>query len=304
MINEAIAVVLNPGSGSSGDEYQRSVETALAAAGRKFQIVYTDPKIPPEQMVKDLADSGVAHVMACGGDGTVMGVINGLCKTKADVRLSIVPGGTANLVATALKIPMDVDGAVAVALAGRDRVIDVGLCEGYYFALGVGVGLTERLVSQASAEWKERIGRWAYAAAMLGELGSKPHSFRLKLDDQPPALHRGVAVVIANTGDIGGGLTFAPNAEPDDGLLDVCILHRFELGDAARLLLRALRGVLPGDRAVSFLQAKTIELDIQPPLDVQIDGEALDLRTPLRAEVVPQALRVRVPDVPDGHPAA
>jgi YegS/Rv2252/BmrU family lipid kinase len=241
--------------------------------------------------------------LACGGDGTVMSVVNGLGKIESkkaaeeapDTTLSIIPGGTANLLAQALDIPTDTDEAIGVAVAGEDKVIDLGRCGEYLFALGLGLGLTERLVSQASAQAKEKIGRWAYAWAMMSELGMKPVTFTIKRDNKASHRKRGVAIVIANAGEIGGKMKFAPDARMDDGLLDICILHRFFLRDVFSLMWSTLIGRVREDRAVSFYQARRIELRTNPPLDTQIDGEIVDVKPPLVIEVVPRALRVRVP---------
>lgn len=170
-----------------------------------------------------------------------------------------------------------------------------GVAANIFFALGIGIGLTERLVSQASSQAKEKIGKLAYAFAMLKELGAKPHRFVLQRDEKIAHRRRGVALVVANAGEIGGGLKFAPDAKMDDGLLDICILHRFYLRDVLRLLWRSVTGKVRDDRAVSFSQAKRIELRSDPPLDVQIDGEVVDLKTPLVIEIAAGALSVRVP---------
>ncbi len=332
-MNEKLIVILNPKSGSSGDDFRAAIEKALQERGMEFEVRETTLEISGGQLAQEAIAEGATHLLACGGDGTVMSVVNGVGKTEnpnstdkngadkssnADkayneqaenpesrtrnpepaephVTLSIIPGGTANLLATALKIPTDVEGAIATAVAGEDRVIDLGRCGEHLFALGVGIGLTERLVSQASTEQKEAIGRWAYALAMLKELGAQPHTFTLKRDDKKAHQKSGVAVVIANAGEIGGKMKFAPDALMDDGLIDVCILHRFYVRDVLSLLWSTLRGQVRVDRAVSFYQAHRVEIGSNPPLDLQIDGEVVDLTTPLVAEVVPRALRVRVP---------
>jgi YegS/Rv2252/BmrU family lipid kinase len=392
-MNEKLIVILNPKSGSSGPDFRRDIETALQSRGAEYEIRLTTLEISGGQLAQEAIVEGAIHLVACGGDGTVMSVVNGVGKSdrrlqerpqttkkqnesaegetqnsktgdeasantsnadnansdnaneeeasankanaadakssdaksndesapsstaskdsktqdekardegeeKEDmpsVTLSIVPGGTANLLAQALGIPTDVESAVACVVAGEDRVIDLGRCGEYLFALGLGIGLTERLVSQASTQAKEKIGRLAYVVAMLKELGAKPHTFTLKRDDKRSHRKRGVAVVIANAGEIGGKMKFAPDALMDDGLLDVCILHRFFLRDVFRMMWSTLIGDIRQDRAISFYQARHIELGSNPPLDLQIDGEVVDLTTPLVVDVVPRALRVRVP---------
>lgn len=298
---DKLIAIVNPKSGSAGDDFRARVEAALQERGAPFETLETTPESGGEDVAGEAIRRGATHLLACGGDGTIMGVVNGIGKAGVGKSgadgplLSIVPGGTANLLATALGLPMDLDEAIAVAVSGQDRVLDLGRCADNYFALGVGLGLTERLVSQASAEEKEKLGKLAYAKAMLKELGANPHQFSFKLDGGPEQISRGVAIVIANSGDIGGHLKFAPNARMDDGLLDLCVLHHFNLGDLISMGLHTLQGDLEADPAVSFFQAQRIEITSDPPLDLQIDGEVKDLTTPLIAEVVPQALRVRVP---------
>jgi YegS/Rv2252/BmrU family lipid kinase len=253
-------------------------------------------------LAQEALANGATHLVACGGDGTVMAVVNGIGQSgfigenkTRQITLSIVPGGTANLLAGALKIPNDLEEAVEVALSGRDLALDLGVCGATWFALGLGLGLTEKLVSQTSAEEKEHLGKWAYAKAMFSELGMKPHHFTLKLDDAAEQLRAGVAVVIANAGEIGGGFKFAPDAQMDDGLLDVCVLRRFYFRDVLRLTWRSILGTMPDDRAVEFYQAQRVEIGSDPPLDLQIDGEEVEKMIPLVASVVPQAIQVRVP---------
>ena len=308
-MNEKTIVILNPKSGSSDADFKAEIEAELKRNNFDYELRETTKEIGGDVLAMRAVEEGARHVIACGGDGTVMQVVNGVARAQnaastreenggvEDARavLSIIPGGTANLLATALDIPLDVSEAVQIAKTGRDRAIDLGRCGEYFFALGIGIGLTERLVSQASTEAKEKIGKLAYALAMLKELGAKPHRFTLKRDEKIAHRRRGVAIVVANAGEIGGGLKFAPDAKMDDGLLDICILHRFYLRDVFRLMWHSVTGKVREDRAVSFSQAKRIELRSEPPLDVQIDGEVVDLKTPLVIEIAKGALRVRVP---------
>lgn len=296
-MSQPLTVVLNPKSGSSGDGFRARIEAALRARGADFYICETDPKEGAAPVVREAVRGGATHILACGGDGTVMGAVNGLAKQEqpSPTRLSIVPGGTANLLAQALDIPNDPEAAVAVALSGRDRWIDLGQCGADFFALGLGLGLTEQLVSGASTREKETLGRLAYVKAMLRELGQQPHRFSFRLDEGAPQHTVGVALVVANAGEISGHWKFAPNAKMDDGLLDLCVLHRLTALDLLRLSWRSLRGNLPDDRAVSFYQARQIDIGSDPPLDLQIDGEAVSTKPPLSIRVRPQALKVRVP---------
>ncbi|RYG31133.1 diacylglycerol kinase family lipid kinase [bacterium] len=293
-----IVVILNPGSGSSDEGLRDTLEKALRDGGADYEIRETTKERDGAVLAKEAREEGVRQVMACGGDGTVMAVINGLGANDEEspaVTLSIVPGGTANLIAAALGVPTDPEEAVKVALEGEERDVDLGRRDETLFALGIGVGLTERLVSEASTEAKEKIGRWAYLFAMLKEIGAKPNRFELQLDGGETIRDHGVAMVIANSGELGHGMRFAPDAKLDDGKLDVCILRHFGIGDVFRLGVRTLTGGLREDRALTFHQAHRVEFKADPPLEVQIDGEPVEAKTPIVAEAIPKALRVRVP---------
>ena len=303
MSQTKLIVIINPKSGKGDDSFRADVEKALEKSGATYEIRETKPNLSGEELARKAVEEGASDIVVCGGDGTVMSVVNGIARAQnesetSDCTLSIVPGGTANLVATALEIPIDIEEAAACAAGGKceERTIDLGRCEQYYFVLGVGVGLTERVISKTSSKEKETIGKLAYVKSMLEDLGARPHGIKFKLDGRSSKRARGVAIVIANAGTIGGKLDFAPDARMDDGKLDLCILHSFGLGDLLRIVWNSLRGNLERDRSVSFFQAKRIEIETTPPLRVQVDGELEeDLTLPLTAEVVPKALRVRVP---------
>ena len=301
-----LTVILNPKSGSAGDNFRERVETALKKSGAPYEILETTKEINGAELAQKAVKNGAKNLLACGGDGTVMSVVNGIGQSgligksekphaQSQITLSIVPGGTANLLAGALKIPSEIEDAIETALSGKELALDLGKCGKTWFALGLGLGLTEKLVSQTSAKEKEQLGKLAYAKAMLRELGMKPHTFHLKLDNEAAQILSGVAVVVANAGEIGGGLNFAPDAKMDDGLLDVCVLRRFYFRDVVRLMWRSILGTMPSDRMVQFYQAKRVEIASDPPLDLQIDGEEVEQEIPLVAEVVPHAMLVRVP---------
>jgi YegS/Rv2252/BmrU family lipid kinase len=290
-----IALILNPESGSNDEEFVQKVRTSLDKSGRAFICLETDPDKGAVPAVEQAIERGVQTLLVCGGDGTVMSAVNALGKADADLKLAIVPGGTANLLAHALEVPLDVEGAVVAALDGDERRIDLGACGDTLFALGMGLGLTEKLVSGASAQEKERLGRWAYVKALLQEVGAAPSTFSYTLDDGPEQTARGVAVVVANAGTISGKVEFAPDAKMDDGLLNLVILHRLNALDLVRLGWKALFGGMKHDRGLTCVAGKTIGIKSNPPLDLQIDGEEVELRPPLRVETRPGALRVAVP---------
>ncbi len=296
-MNPSLVAIINPNAGSSDDDFRASIEAAFQKAGAEFEIKETDPDEGARPAIEEALKNGATQIVACGGDGTIMSAVNALARLEKEPKtvFSIIPGGTANLLAQALGIPDTVPEAVEIAVNGRDRLIDLGQCKDDFFALGLGLGLTEKLVSGTSSKEKEKLGRLAYAKAMLAEMGQKPHRFSFKLDDGKEQKSVGVALVVANAGEISDNWKFAPKAEMDDGKLDLVVLHRLMLRDLLRLAWRGIFGKIEEDRAVSFFQGAKIELTTDPPLDMQIDGEVVDTKPPLTIEVRPKSLKVRVP---------
>ena len=173
-----------------------ALRMGLADAG------YADPpwsevpksrKAPKE--VRSLLDAGIDRLLVWGGDGTVRRCIDTLVKEDADVELAILPAGTANLLAKALGIPVDLDAALDVALHGLPRRIDVGVLNGETFVVMAGTGFDALMIRDADDGAKERLGRISYVKAAARHLGTTG----AEVDDprRRPAVVRGTGGVRA-----------------------------------------------------------------------------------------------------------
>lgn len=292
---EDFTVILNPQSGSVDAGTKEDIKGALKKAGVRHAILEIKEGVNGEELARQAIEKGARHLIASGGDGTVMAVMNAILKSGEDVLLSVSPGGTANLIAAALGVPTGVEDSLDVALRGRECRIDVGRTGERYFALGIGIGVAEKLVSGTDDAIKDRLGRIAYAWAGLRNIGAKPGRFKLISGDGQSQSVDAVGIVIANVGGIGDRLKFAPDAKIDDGLLDICVLHRLGFFDALRLGIKVLMGGVEDDRAVSYLQWRSVKVESEGRWPVQIDGEDGEFGTPLTAEAVRSAIRITVP---------
>ena len=133
----------------------------LATHGITDPMWYEVPKsrLAPERARK-LLKKGADLIFVWGGDGTVQRVIDAVA--GAPVALAILPAGTANLFATNLGIPKDLEEAVKIGLNGSRRQLDVGLMNGEHFAVMAGTGLDALMIRDADAGLKDTIGRFAY----------------------------------------------------------------------------------------------------------------------------------------------
>lgn len=237
-------------------------------------------------------------VFALGGDGTVMEVAGALAGSGRPV--GVLAGGTGNLVARALGIPLRIRRAVPALLDGEQIVIDLGrLDSGRHFAIAAGVGIDAAMLRGTPTWLKRRLGVLAYTimgtwAALRAVVFRHFFHVRLTVDGRVFE-RRAAAAMIANFGAVlGNRITLGPEILIDDGLLDGCIFAPRTLRDAIRIAWRMLRKDFSTDPCMVYCRGTTIRLETDPPLQVQADGELLGT-TPVIAVAEPLAARLLVP---------
>ncbi len=295
------AVIYNPVKVS--EAFRSVTERALADAGRTDPLwLETTEDDPGRSMIAEAVAAGVDLVIAAGGDGTVRIAADGLAGTQ--IALGIVPAGTANLLAYNLGLPPGEPEAVAVALSGEDRRIDLvrmtvddGRPE--HFAVMAGAGLDAMIMDETDPELKSKIGTGAYFLALGKALGRLPMKARVKIDDHHFHRRKAMMILIANVGRI-RGLDLVPEARYDDGHLDVMIASPRTVLDwfkvAGRLLFRRQHRNDP----IEIRRARRLEVQLREPDSYELDGDVAGSFSTMVAEIVPQALTVRVPAGPPG----
>ena len=297
-----MAVVFNPATGG-GDSAgrRRDTEQALAGAGLDVLWLETSRQDPGQGVTRQAVAEGVDLVMAQGGDGTVAACVTGLAGT--DVPLAVLPGGTGNLLAANFDIPSDVEGAVAVALHGERRRLDVAAMGEDRFVVMGGIGFDAAMLRDADPRLKERLGAVAYVISGLRQLRRRTTRFELHLDDAAPFTRVGQGVLVGNLGRLQGGLPVMPDARPDDGLLDVAVLRTRTLLDWARLAVGVLLRRRRNDPELEVLRARRVEVRCDRPQPVERDGDPAGETDHLVVEIVPRALTLCVPPArePEGR---
>ena len=264
------------------------------SAGIDWDVFITKKVGDARRLAQASALAGVDAVAVYGGDGTVMEAASGLVGTE--VPLAIFPGGTANVLSVELGIPGDLTEACALACSGRSAVrrVDLGQVGGDHFLLSVGVGFAATVIEGADRELKNRFGMLAYWLSGFQALREPAMArYRLTLDGQQIDTE-GITCMIANSGNLGQlGLKLSPSINVSDGLLDVIVLRRGDLGSFLSVAAHVVAG---NDAAepIQHWQAREISLIVDPPQTVQIDGEILG-KAPLHVRVMPQAARIIVP---------
>ena len=274
-----------------------ALRMGLADAG------YADPpwsEVPksrkaPKQ-VRRLLDDGIDRLLVWGGDGTVRRCIDTLVAEDADVELAILPAGTANLLAKALAIPIDLDAALDVALHGIPRRIDVGVINGEAFAVMAGTGFDALMIRDADDGAKERLGRLSYVQAAARHLGTAGRRRRRSASTARPWFEgRAACVLIGNVGRILGGIHVFPDARLDDGLLDVGVVTASGRADWLRVGTRALLGRIDSSPLVDITKGSTVKIRLDRTMPWELDGGDQPRAKKFKVSVLPRRQAVCVP---------
>jgi YegS/Rv2252/BmrU family lipid kinase len=262
------------------------------------------------------ARRGVRRILVGGGDGTLNEVVTGMMNAERDERASTArsSGGTAAPVlgllplgsgwdfARTLGLPRELSAALELIEQGQTRGVDLGRVEfrdaegakqSRYFANEASAGLsgvTVRLVGNLSKRVGPRLG------FILGAIGAilshRPLDAAVEIDGL--SVHEGALsmIVAANGCYFGAGMKVAPEAEVDDGELEVVVVRGLSLPRLLFNLPRLALGLHAGHPSVSFHSARSVSVmpkEVGAPID--LDGESVGT-LPMYAEILPKALRV------------
>lgn len=289
-------VIANPAS-RRGERLAERARKELTERSVFCDLVFTErPGHAAELALKNAPHYDA--VFALGGDGTVMEVAGALAGTSTPV--GVLAGGTGNLLARALGIPLSIRKAVPALIEGVQRVIDLGRFDsGRRFAMAAGVGIDASMVAETPRWMKRRLGVAGYA--LMGSLAAlrtviRHDFFHARIVIDGSAHERdAAAVMVANFGAVlGNRITLGPKIRTNDGFLDVCVFSPRTVGDALRITRRLLSADFSEDPCLLYVQGRNVSVETTPPLQWQADGELMG-KTPFSVEVEPLAVRLLVP---------
>ncbi len=289
----SVVVVVNP---SKIDKRQHDELTEVLAHEGAADVSFaeTTPEDPGIGQARQAAADGADVVIAWGGDGTVMACVTGLAGT--DTPLAILAGGTGNLLARNLEIPLDFADGVHVAVHGARRRIDVGAVGDDRFAVMAGMGFDAALLRDASEQAKATVGSAAYVLSGLRNLTQHWFNCTVTVDDEEPVHLRARTVLVGNVGKLQGGLPVLRDAVPDDGLLDVLVISpRTKL----EWIVVALRVVARRSHPqhMESMRGRRILIESQTVEPYELDGDLRGETDRMLCEVQPGALVLCVPSI-------
>ena len=246
----------------------------------------------PKHARRALAD-GAEIIFVWGGDGMVQRCVDALAGTKAV--LAILPAGTANLLAANLGIPGGLAEAVRVGLHGDRRLLDTGSVNGERFAVMAGAGFDARMIKQADRKMKNRMGRAAYLYTGAQNLTARRVKTVIKVDGARFFKGRAACVLTGNVGKILGGVEAFPQAQPDNGLLELGVVTARNPAQWARTLGRAALGQASKSPFVHLTRGRQFRIRFDQRLPYELDGGARPPARKLRINVHPASIRICVP---------
>ena len=299
----ATQLILNPASGHGlGRKLRPRIERALRDAGLTFDVVETSAPGDAVGLAREAATRGVERIVAAGGDGIVHEVANGLFQAPPSAdgatgpALGTIPIGTGNDFAKLVNVYKCApeEAARRIAAAGVRR-FDVGKVVGEYFDNSLGIGFDAEVARQANQTTKLS-GLAVYVVAVYKSFVS----FRAPVLEVASIAHRETGPMMMLECSIGrsagGGFYLTPDADPSDGLLDVCLIRKVGLGKFLRYVPKVLSGKHTGLAEVAMFRTASLRIrSTDRPLLLHLDGE---VRAPESREVEvtlePGRLRVLV----------
>jgi diacylglycerol kinase family enzyme len=305
-------IIVNPYATTVSDRLKNLVVYALQ--GRfEVETVSTEAQNHATEIGREVRDHGYDVVVAFGGDGTLNEVVNGLVGT--DVPVSVLPGGSTNVVCRTLGIPNDVVDATEHLLALADewepRQVDLGRADDRHFVFSCGVGIDATVVKRVDAHPRLKSGAgpyyysWAAISALYRRYLYNPVRLEVKTDVGGPT--EGVTALAQNSDPFtyfaSRPIRVCEGIEIDDGKLAIGVLRRAALRDMPTLIPRFFSAKRPAARhrqiehfndvtkaaIASISQTKD---GVPRPFPVQVDGDYIGEKTEIQLGVVPKALTI------------
>lgn len=299
-VPDAPIVIINPSAG--GGRAAQSVgwirDLLTARPGTRLEM--TRRRGDAERLSSNAGRDGHDRIIAVGGDGTIAEVVNGLMAGGAEVELGIVPAGSGNDLARSLGLPRDPVACWTIGMQRHTRPIDLarvvngaGASRWLVSAGGIGFDAQVAAAMAERARWQQ--GRAGYVLTTLSELlRFSNRSVEITVDGGAPLSRHVLFVAIANGANYGGGMRIAPDAQVDDGWLDLCIVGNISRLGALRQMPNLYRGTHTAHPAVELLRARTVHIAGDAKTRVHLDGEPFG-ELPLSIELVPARLCVAAP---------
>jgi len=287
-----VCVILNPAAGAA-KSVDALIERIRAQPG--IHLKTTARRGSARRFARAAVGNGCDLIVAAGGDGTLNEVINGIGERGSEVRVGLIPLGTGNDFARTIGLPTDASDCFDLILKEHTRPIDLvrvtSRGEVRHFINVSAGGFSGVMNEKLTPEVKKTWGPLAYirsACAALPEL--RAYVTRVGLDDEECISMRLYNVIVGNGRYVAGGIPIAPEAQPDDGLLDLVLIPERPAAALALLAPQVLMGTHLTSDSIIYRRARRVKINSRPGMWFNIDGELVG-NSPATFEVLPHAIQ-------------
>ncbi len=291
-----VLFIINPISGNRKKRQRKKTEYNIRKYidNKKFEahFAYTEYVRHAVELSKNAIDDGFDIVVAVGGDGTVNEVAESLI--HSNVQFGIIPLGSGNGLARALKIPLNLKKAVKVINKGKPVNIDTLKVNDNYCINIAGVGFDAH-ISHLFAKAKKR-GLKTYGKLIVNEFFKYKSPTYDILIDHKKEKHKAFLISFANSTQFGNSAHIAPLADIRDGLMDVCILKQFPAWQSISMASRLFSKTIHNSKYYTLKKTAQIELINSKPLELHIDGEPFTFNSNIKISIIPKSLQVLIFD--------
>jgi diacylglycerol kinase (ATP) len=283
----AITIILNP---AAKGERARHLIARLQTLFPEADLLTTKRAGHARDLARQAAGRGDDIIIAAGGDGTINEVVNGMAGSSST--LGLLPVGTVNVFAMELGVPSRLEKAIEIIRQGVTRHLDLAEANGRFFVQLAGVGFDAQTVQNTDRQFKNALGPLSYivTAAQLA-LNKAPV---LTVEAQGQKTAQGSFMLVGNGRYYGGPFQFFPEADMEDGLLDICLFKNLSHLD----LIRYFQGILSGSHTrfkdVTYFKSAHIQVTADSEVPVEVDGE-LHGQVPVIFTIKKAGLSVLVP---------
>jgi diacylglycerol kinase (ATP) len=286
-------IIINPASGARKTTKKlNKITRALSDSGANYEIFETRPDFHSDLIIDKFFNPSIyTDILIIGGDGTIHETANGITSSMTPV--SIISSGTGNDTVRTLLGTLKLNKQINIAIDGKVKSIDTGICNNMIFTNGFGIGFDGKVVENMVKNGKMFKGHFSYFYTVLALLaGYKESNLSISIDGN--RIERTVFLMtVAKGKSFGGGFLLNPDAKDNDGLLDICIINRIPIYKRFFFLPLMKYGIHKSLKEVEFFKCKECIIEYNDKMVAHLDGEFVG-NPPFKINIRPSSLLVRV----------
>ncbi|MEA2016313.1 MAG: diacylglycerol kinase family protein [Actinomycetota bacterium] len=287
-------IILNPSSAKGKSlDLRDIIESEFKKYGMGYFLHISSDSDDIIKTTKANLKKGFSNFIAVGGDGTIHYMANALAGT--DKKIGIIPAGSGNDIAACLGISSDIKKCCQIIKRGKTKKIDMGLInDRYYYLCIAGAGFDSQVNYLANNTRLPLKGSARYNYAVYKNLITfKPVKFFISYAGNKREIY-GMMIAVSNMSSYGGGMKITPDANPEDGLFDICVIKKMDKIHFIKTFPKVYEGKHTADRHVEIFKTGSIKIDSEYHFSIFADGEYI-CKLPATFKIIPGNLNFITP---------